>query len=501
MNGANKLSNAQKIEIALDTLRPELLTKARKSLLAFILASKADYEVNWHHKLITNKLMQWMRGDFENLIIETPPRHGKTEIGSKHLPAFIFGQEPDAKVIATSYSADLAETNSRAVQEIMGSESYSRIFPFTSLPRAAEKKPTGGFYKKTSKEFEIVNRTGQYRAAGVGGPITGKGANYLIIDDPFKGEEQSDSIVYREKIWNWWESVAMSRLEQKARVLLIMTRWHEDDLAGRLLAKAKSDPLAMQFEELKLPAIKDLEGVVYDPRDIGEPLWIDKYPVDRLNMIKASISPRWWNSLYQQKPTALEGGIIKKRWFKYYTVMPPRFTKIIQTWDLSFNDNNTSDFVVGMVLGVWEGNFYLLDMVRGRWGFVSSSREIDLLSRKWPAGFAKLIEKKANGDAIIDSLKRKGLNEDGSIRQPIMGLIPITPTESKGARLEAISPLYAAGNVYHPHPSIAPWINIVEDELVSFPNGTHDDCVDTLSQGLNHLAGRSTSILDKISKM
>lgn len=425
--------------------------------------------------------------------------------------AFLFGLFPDAQILAASYSSSLAKANNRAVQRIMESKEYKEIFPNTRLGGSKDVRSDGKKYIRNMDEFEIVGRNGMYACAGVNGAFTGKGADFLVIDDPVKNDKEANSQTYRDNVWEWWTSTAFTRLMGKSRCLIIMTRWHEDDLAGRLLQQAKADPGALQWRELKLDAIKEFSEVddktewddiaALDPREVGEALWPDVYPASRLKLIEKSIGPRWWNSLYQQRPTALEGGIIKSKWIQYYNEMPSRFNRIIQSWDATFNDNKTSDFVVGTVWGEWGNKYYLLDMVRGQMSFYETCEAIDRLSKKWPQAIRKLVEKKANGDAILNSLKRKGFYEDGTERKAIIGLVPVVPTESKGARLEACSTLFAAGDVLFPHPSIAPWVNVVVEELVKYPNATYDDCVDSTSQALNDLAGTGGGVLDKILKL
>lgn len=489
------------LEAGIADAEAQLFMRARKSLRAFTVASKPDYQMGWHQKYTCDILMKWMRGEIPFLILSEPPRHGKTELGSRRLPAFIFGQMPDAKVIACSYGADLAASNNRDVQRIIDSETYAKIFPETRLSSANIKTTARGSFLRNASGFEIVGHRGGYVAAGIGGPITGKGADFLIIDDPIKNNKEAESLTVREFQWEWFNSTAMTRLHKGGRCLIIMTRWHEDDIAGRALAKSKSDPLAPQFVELKIEAIRESMDDPRDPRAQGEALWPSHYPLERLNQLKASLGPRWWNALYQQAPTALEGGIIKKKWIKYYHERPKRFNRLIQSWDATFKDSDGSDYVVGQIWGLWENNKYLLDQVRGQWGFTETCDAIHDLSLKWPQARRKLIEEKANGAAILDALKRKGLRADGTPRPPIAGLVPIVPTESKRARLSAVSTDFQAGEVWFPHPSIAPWVETTVDELVKFPNARYDDTVDTTSQALNDLNGGAQSVLDKIGKL
>lgn len=476
------------------------MEQARKTLSWFLKYTKDDYKPNWHHIETCRALRKWINGEIQNLIISQPPRHGKSQIASIHLPAFLLGQNPDARIISASYSASLASKMNRSVQKLIDSYAYQQLFPGTRLSGTGVSVP-GIKALKNSEEFEVVGRRGTYRSAGVGGGITGMGADYFIIDDPIKNDEEANSEAYREGVWEWWLSTALTRLEENSRVLLIMTRWHEDDLAGRLLAQQKADPTSLKWHEVRFDAIREDMTMENDPRVFGEPLWPQKYPLGRLETLKSSLGPRWWNSLYQQRPTALEGGIIKAQWLKYYTELPPVFHKYIQSWDLNFKESDGNDFVVGQVWGVYSGKRYLLDQVRGRWGFTETCQQMDQLTQKWPKARRKLVEEKANGAAVLDAMKRKGLNEDGTIRQPITGLVPIVPTESKSARLTSCATDFQAGDVLLPHPSIAPWVQVLVDELVKFPNARYDDCADTASQALNDLAGGRQTVLEKITRL
>lgn len=500
MSTANKFEYSDAVS-GVSMVDPVLEMKARKSLRAFTVATKNDYVMSWHHKQTCDALMKWVRGETPFLIISQPPRHGKSELASIRLPAFIFGIMPDAKIIATAYGDSLASSNNRSVQRVIDSSEYQRIFPGTGLSKSNIRTVAQGSYLRNSSIFEIVGSRGVYVSAGIGGSITGKGADFLIIDDPLKNDKEANSITFRDAQWEWFNATALTRLHKGGRVLLIMTRWHEDDLAGRLLSQSKTNPLSPQFVEMKLEAIREDRDNEMDPRDIGDALWSDHYPIEKLRQLEATLGPRWWNALYQQRPTALEGGIIKGSWIKYYTEMPKRFNKIIQSWDATFKDSDGSDYVVGQVWGVWDSKKWLLDQVRGRWGFTDTCEQMYLMSKKWPQSRRKLVEEKANGAAILDSLKRPGLMADGKTkRAAITGLVPIVPTESKSARLTACATDFQAGEVMLPHPSIAPWIGVVVDELTKFPNSKHDDCADATSQALNDLSGGGLSVLDKMTR-
>jgi hypothetical protein len=256
--------------------------RARKGLLNFTLYTKPNYSVQWYHRALCRKLNDFAAGKIKRLMVFMPPRHGKSELVSRRLPAFIFGRNPNAQIIATSYAADLAFRMNRDVQRIIDDPRYGQLFPNTTLNNSNVRTVADGSYLRNSDMFEIVGHTGVYRAAGVGGGITGMGGDFLIIDDPIKDQEQADSEVYREKVYDWYASTLYTRAEGDAGILITLTRWHEGDLAGRLLAQAATDPEADQWEVFNFPALKEGAPDEIDHREVDEALWPDKYPVTRL---------------------------------------------------------------------------------------------------------------------------------------------------------------------------------------------------------------------------
>jgi predicted phage terminase large subunit-like protein len=470
------LKRDEAVTQALAIVLAQFSERARESLLAFTLFTKNDYEINWHHAKLCEKLDDFANGKIKRLIVSMPPRHGKSELVSRRLPAFILGRLPNSQIIAASYGADLAARMNRDVQRIMESDHYADLFPKSTLNESNVRSAAQGTALRNSDIFEIVNHAGVYRSAGVGGAITGMGANFAIIDDPIKNQEEADSITYRDKVWDWYTSTLYTRLEKEGSVLLTMTRWHEDDLAGRLINLSKADPESDQWEVFEFPAIKDSEENPDDPRALDEALWPGKYDNKRLAKIKATAGSRVWNALYQQRPSALEGGIIKRSWIKFYRELPGRLNEQIQSWDATFKDTKKADFVCGTVWARWQADKYLITEVRGRMDIVSTIQAILTTSARYPKAYAKLVEDKANGPAIISLMKGK-----------VPGLIPIEPEGSKEARLSAVAPDFEAGNVWFPHPDIAPWIHDFIEELVNFPNAKNDDRVDSLTQGLLRL--------------
>jgi len=414
------------------------------------------------------------RGECKRLIIEMPPRHGKSETTSVKFPAWYLGRHPQRRIITASHTATLAARFSMRARndfaqyapEVFGLQvnpEVSAMYRWDVLdPDAEPGTPPGGMI-----------------AAGIGGPITGHGADLAIIDDPHKGAEDANSQVQRDAVWDWFRYVLRTRLMPDAAIILVLTRWHEDDLAGRLIAQAAADPEADQWTILRLPALAEDDD---DPlgREHGKALWPERYDKRALEAIKATVGSYVWAALYQQRPAPAEGGVFKRDWWRFYRQPPTRFDELIQSWDMAFKDTKTSNYVVGQIWGRSGADKYLLDQVRARLDFPGTIQAVRSLSAKWPKARAKLVEDRANGPAVIATLKRE-----------VSGLIAVEPQGSKEARAAAVSPEVEAGNVYLPDPAIAPWIHDYIEELAAFPTGQYDDQVDATTQALLRLSGRS----------
>ena len=451
---------------------------ARRSMLDFATMTDPRYTVNWHHRVLCEYLELFVKKKILRLMVFEPPRHGKSELVSRKLPAYILGRDPDASIIATSYSDDLAARMNRDAQRIISSPAYSVVFPQTTLAGQSNQLTASGSYIRNSGLFEIVGRRGVYRSAGVGGSITGMGGDYVIIDDPIRNREDAASKVLRDKTWEWYTSTLYTRLEKDGAILLTMTRWHEDDLAGRLLNLMETDPAADQWTVLNFPAIAEAVRHPDDPRSEGEALWPEKYTAKQLEAFKASIGSYDWNALYQQRPAPLEGGLFDRKHWQYWRELPPKLTDWVQSWDCAFKATSTSDFVVGQVWARDGANCYLVDQIRQRMTFTETMESIRLMSQLYPSTRRKLIEDKANGSAVIDALKRE-----------IPGLIPVQPRGGKESRAASISAAVESGNVYLPHK--ARWLGDFIEECAAFPNAAHDDQVDAMSQALIFLQRRS----------
>lgn len=448
----------------LPTIQEIRIAKARKSLAHFTTYTKPDYLMGWVHKEICDMLDEFLEAVKEKksprLIITLPPRSGKSELVSRRFPAYAFGRFPDLQIIATSYSSDLSQRFNRDVQRIIDDEKYLEVFPETTLNGSRVRPDSRGSYIRTSDLFEIVGHAGAYRSCGVGGGITGQGADILIIDDPIKDRAQAASKTIRDSIWDWYTSTAYTRLSPGGGVIVMATRWHTDDLIGRLIQRMGEGDT---FRIVNYPAIAEHDEL---HRKAGEALHPERYPLSTLLQIQKTIGSRDWEALYQQHPVPDGGALFKLEWFRRWTAtsLPPEFDHTLMSWDMTFKDSKNSDYVVGQVWGKKGPNFYLLDQVRGQWDFVKTKEMVRVLVHKWPRVVRKLVEDKANGSAVISELK-----------STVSGFVPITPTESKEARASSVTPYFEAGNVFIPEDSAAPWVPHYVSELLEFPAGSHDD--------------------------
>ena len=515
-----------KAELKQRIRREQLRREAAKSLESFILYTKPDYIMGWFHRAVCQALDEFINEVVElkneqlirakltqaeldklpplrqgpRLIIQAPPRHGKSEIISRRAPAVAFGRCPDLELIVASYAQDLANSMSKDLQGVMSSLEYGEVFPDVGLPGGANVTPISGaksppvqqaskfdvlkYFQSDDKGIRRFKKAGSYKAAGIGGGITGLGADMFIIDDPYKDRAEAESAVKRSRVEKWFRSAALTRLSPCGGIIVMCTRWRSDDLIGELI-RASEAGNGDTYKVISFPAI----AVENEPfRKIGEALHPQRFPLKFLEDRRDALGPYDFASLYQQNPIPAEDSVFKQDWIQYYTeeTLPPidTFSKLVISWDMTFKETNTSDFVVGQVWGKAGSSFYLLDQVRGRMDFVKTRAAFIALAKKWPKVHRKLVEDKANGPAIIASLK-----------SDISGIIPITPKESKQARANAVTTFWEAKNVFIPSPEMAPWVNRdFIPELLRFPTDAHDDQVDAMTQALNDLKGHSLAI-------
>jgi predicted phage terminase large subunit-like protein len=398
-------------------------------------------------------------------MIEMPPRHGKSELTSRYFPAWFLRCFPEKRVILSSYEADFAAQWGRKARTLL--EEYGGPVKVSRASSAADR-------------WELEGHGGGMQTSGIRGPITGKGADVLIIDDPVKNDEEARSQLLRERNWDWYTSTARTRLEPGGGVVLIMTRWHEDDLAGRL--EAASLEGGDQWRIVKLPAIA--EGADPLGRSEGEALWPARYDEAALEKIRVGLSPYHWQALYQQSPTAPGGNIIKGEWWRFYDDIEGAARAahyIIQSWDTAFKVKEKNDYSVCTTWAELPTGAYLLDVWRGRVEFPDLVGRAKALINDWHPGLV-VIEDKASGQSLAQSLQ-------SSIRTPIL---PMDVDGDKPSRVSAITLEIEGGRVFLPryHASLRELLA----ESAAFPNGTHDDIVDSMTMALTYMKRKRETV-------
>ncbi|MBX3703983.1 MAG: phage terminase large subunit [Steroidobacteraceae bacterium] len=440
----------------------ELLRRraARKGLVAFAKYTNPAYRPAPHHHLIAGKLEAVARGEIARLMILMPPRHGKSELASRRFPAWALGDRPDLDIIAASYSSDLATDFGREVRNIVGSPEYAALFQ-TRL--AVDSQAANRWH---------TNDGGMYVAAGVGTSITGRGANIFLIDDPFKDREDADSEIRRKRVWDWYTSTAYTRLAPGGAIIVINTRWHDDDLSGRLLAEAENG--GDQWDVLSLPAI-DADG---------QALWPEWYPLERLEQIRAVLPARDWNALYQQEPVPDEGEFFKAAWFSDYGELPERLN-VYGASDYAVTADG-GDYTEHGIFGVdSQENVYVLDWWYGQTASDTwIERQCDLIIAHTPGcwfGESGVIRR-----AVEPFLVRRMEQRRAHCRIEWLPSIADKPT-----RARSIQALASMGKVFLP--KNAPWKGRVLNQLMRFPAGKNDDAVDVcglVGRGLKHVRAK-----------
>ena len=416
-----------------------------------VFASNGKWKAFLFLKLISEIIAQSVARGGGRIIVNLPPRHGKSQLISKWTPIWFLNLFPDRNVILTTYEAGFAADWGYMVRNEIRDNPICRVKIQNDSHAKDNWHTTDG---------------GGMKTAGIGGPITGKGGHLVLVDDPVKNWDEARSPAQRQRVVDWFNSTLYTRLEPGGTLVILMTRWHEEDLSGYLL---KTQPGA--WTHINFPAVA--EGIDMLGRNEGQALCPERFDEAALAAIKQSVGSIVWNGLYQQRPTALEGGIIQRAWIQFYTTPPASFREVIQSWDLSFKKTTDGSFVVGQVWGRSHSQFYLLHQVRARMSYVETKQAIRMVSARFQEARRKIVEDKANGPAILSELQSE-----------IPGLIPFQSSDSKEARLVAASPFFEAGNVFLPDPSIALWIGEYVEELVNFPNAANDDQVDATSQAL-----------------
>jgi predicted phage terminase large subunit-like protein len=453
---------------------------ARRKLLPFITYTRPDYEVNWHHRLVAKKLDEVLEGKCRRLMIFEPPQNGKSEQVSRRFPAYAFGKNPSLRIIACSYSDSLAQDMSRDVQKIMSTPEYQTLFPGTRLAEASDPE------KRTQGQFDIVGQSGYYIAAGINGSITGKTSDIGIIDDPIKNRAEAESEVYRDRVWEQYKSAFATRqFGSTGAIILCLTRWHEDDLAGRLLTLAAENPDADQWDVISLEAIAETLPP-YDPRQPGEALWPEKYPLSELRRRRAGLGEYDWFALYQQKPAPSGGGLFKEEWFAGRVLdAPPAMMRVARGWDTAGTEDG-GDWTCGVKIG----EEFLRDEATGTSSSTGRFVVLDVQRKQLgPGGVDGLIRLTADLDGTCAQREEKeggsaGLTVIAARTKTLKGFdyAGVTITGSKVTRSKPFRAQCEAGNVYLLR---GPWNAEYLKELSGFPTAKHDDQVDASSCAFN----------------
>jgi predicted phage terminase large subunit-like protein len=451
-----------------------------------------------HQKFLAGVLQDFVETDtghpYDILIVNEPSQHGKSRIFTETFPSWYMGKFPKKRVINTAYNDDLANKFGRLNRDKI------RQYGGSVFGIKLAKEPN------SVSNFMLDNMVGACLSKGMRSGITGNPGELILIDDPFKDQADANSVVSRNRVWTEWETTFKPRMAARAKVIVVKTRWHEDGFVGRLV---KSEGLVQEggkVTHINLPC----EAEEDDPlgRNVGDPLapelgkdkaWLEEMKSSYING-KSKGGRSAWYALYQGHPRILEGNMFKEAWFNFWYLnemhekpgpyviktqegkriekiarpMPREFDEIIQSWDCTFKDEMTSDFVVGTVWGRWGIDYFLLDMVRKQMDIVDTTDAIEILSRKWPLAKLKLVEDKANGPAVIQLLRNK-----------VTGMVPVPANKSKAGRAQATQPDFESGHVYIPHPEVHEWALDVIDEFTGFPNATYDDIVDSCVHALN----------------
>jgi predicted phage terminase large subunit-like protein len=429
--------------------------KSKDNFMDFVKMMWPSFIGGRHHKMVAEKLEEVASGKLKRLIINMPPRHTKSEFASFLFPAWMIGKKPNMKIMQATHTADLSIRFGRKVKNLMETKEYQGLFDvrLRSDSKAAYRWET--------------DDGGEYYAAGVGGNIAGRGADLFIVDDPHS-EQDAMSPTALENAWDWYTSGPRQRLQPGGAIILVMTRWGENDLTARLLKQAARDPKADQWEVIELPAILDS----------GAALWPEYWKIEELEKIKASIPLTQWNAQYMQKPTSDTAAIIKREWWKPWKKEDiPRLHYVMQSYDTAFLKTRTADFTSIQTWGVFypredaPPNVILLDAKKGRWEFPDLKRIAFEESKYWDPEVI-LVEAKAAGIPLTQELRSSGI--------PVVNFTPSRGND-KHARMNSVAPLFEAGLVWYPETA---WAEEVIEEMAAFPFGEHDDHCDAATQAL-----------------
>ena len=455
---ADRVPAAERTKI-MSLLEMDRIARCKHSFLFFVQQMWPVFISGRHHLIMADAFERVARGELKRLIINMPPRHTKSEFASYLLPAWFLGLFPQKKIIQTAHTAELAVGFGRKVRNLVQSDHYQKVFQ-TKL--SSDSKAAGRWN---------TEQGGDYFAIGVGGAVTGKGADILIIDDPHSEQEakQGKPEVY-DGVYEWYTSGPRQRLQPGGSIIVVMTRWSKRDLTGQVLKKSSQDGTD-EWEVIEFPAILPS----------GNPLWPGFWRKAELEALRAELPVSKWEAQYQQNPTSEEGAIIKRDQWKIWTEPdPPPCEYVIQSWDTAFEKTNRSDYSACTTWGVFyqadkngdeKPNIILLDAYKQRLEFPELKKKALEMWKEWNPD-TLIVEKKAAGSPLIYELRKIGI--------PLSEYTPSKGSD-KIARVNAISDLFASSVVWCPETR---WAEEVMEEMAAFPNGDNDDLVDSSSQAL-----------------
>ena len=452
------------------------LQAARDDLIAFCLRMDPNYKVGRHHRILADELMAIERGEKDRICVNMPPRHGKSQLVSIYYPAWFIGRNPTKKVMMVSHTTDLAVDFGRKVRNLIDTPQFSEVFPGVGL--ATDSKSAGRWN---------TNLGGEYFACGIGSALAGRGADLLLVDDPHSEQDVlSGNFSVFEKAYEWFAYGARTRLMPGGRVAVIATRWHMDDLSGRLQRDMVNNPDSDQYEVVEFPAILEVEKTDPDTGKIDyvqKPLWPEFFDLTALLRTKASMPVFQWNAQYQQNPTGEEAAIIKRDWWRLWpNDKPPHVEYIIMSLDAAAEANNRADFTSLTTWGVFYNEeedmhqIILLNAIKQRLEFPELKRLASEEYKEWePDAF--IVEKKSSGTALYQEMRRAGLM--------VQEYTPVRGTQNnpntKMARLNSVSDIIASGLVWVPAKK---WAEELVEEVAGFPFASNDDHVDTTIMAL-----------------
>ena len=450
---------AKDLMLKLELRQKELdtATKAKDNFLDFVKAVWPEFISGYHHKKIAEKFQLLKDKKLKRLIVNMPPRHTKSEFASYLLPAWIMGHAPKTKIIQATHTGELAFRFGRKVRNLMDHEDYKRVFKDVEL--SADSKAAGRWE---------TNKGGEYFATGVGGAITGRGADLLIIDDPHSEQDALSETAF-DNAYEWYTSGPRQRLQPGGIIVIVMTRWSTKDLTGRLIG-AQKEIKADQWDMIEFPAIF--------PKT-GNPIWPEFWKKDELLSVKASLNEQKWQAQWQQQPTSEEGSIIKREWWmKWESDSPPNnIQHVIQSYDTAYSKKETADYSAITTWGVFtseaDGKVYLilLDAVKGRWEFPELKRKALEKYREFEPETV-IVEAKASGLPLTHELRQIGI--------PVTNFTP-SKGNDKHVRVNAVAPVFEAGQIWVPDKR---WAQDVIEECAAFPFGDNDDYVDSTTQAV-----------------